>query len=204
METDKQGTVVWSIRKSETKRRRHEVTFSAKVGDGDYREFLSRPGLFAYGRLDDGTRAFLMFSKCANERVWKSVADAAAGIIAAIRRALDHLTMIDSNARAIAVAKENVQRHQLANTRLIVSIDGADLPGRDYDLVIANPPYFAQQTITRKFAEQARRMMKFSGRFYLVTKQLDTVLPIVEEFFGEPLVLERRGYAVIVATRQGI
>lgn len=205
METDRNGTVVWSTREGENKRRRHEVTFSVKVGDGDYREFLSRPGLFAYGRLDDGTRALLdVLEVRPNERILEiGCGCGVAGIIAAIRAGTEHLTMIDSNARAIAVAKENALRQKIANARLIVSIDGSELPGRDFDLVIANPPYFAQQTITRKFAEQARRMMKLTGRFYLVTKQLDTVLPIIEEFFGEPLVLERRGYAVIVANRQG-
>jgi 16S rRNA (guanine1207-N2)-methyltransferase len=203
-ECDGHGTVVWSVRNGDHKHRRHEVTFSAKVADGDYREFLSRPGLFAYGRLDDGTRALLdVLEVRPNERILEiGCGCGVAGIIAALRSGhASQLTMIDSNARAVAVAQANVQRHQVSNATVMVSVDGAELPGREFDLVVANPPYFAQQTIAAKFTEQARRVLKPSGRFYLVTKQLDAVLPIMEEFFGEPLVLERRGYAVIIANR---
>lgn len=204
MECDSHGTVIWSVRNGEHKLRRHEVTFSAKVEDGDYREFLSRPGLFAYGRLDDGTRALLdVLEVRESERILEiGCGCGVAGIIAALRSGPScHLTMIDSNARAFAVARANLERHQVPNAKVMVSVDAAELAAREFDLVLANPPYFAQQSIAAKFAEQARRVMKLSGRFYLVTKQLDSVLPIVEGYFGEPLVLERRGYAIIVANR---
>src|SRR5262245_18802183 len=43
----------------EPDRRRHEVTFHAKIGDGPSMNFVSRPGTFSYGRFDNGSRAML-------------------------------------------------------------------------------------------------------------------------------------------------
>ena len=41
-------------------RRRHEVNFHAKHGDGGpSMDFLTRPGIFSYGRMDSGSRALL-------------------------------------------------------------------------------------------------------------------------------------------------
>ena len=47
------GTVFLGRREADRPRRRHEQTFHAKVGDGPSLNFVSRPGVFGYGRLDD-------------------------------------------------------------------------------------------------------------------------------------------------------
>lgn len=205
LQTSREGTVLWSQRDGEQKRRRHETTLAAKVAAGDYREFVTRPALFAYGRLDEGTRALLdVLEVRPGEHILEiGCGCGVAGIVAALRSGPDaRLTMIDSNARAVVVAQENAARHGLPNVRCTISVDAVELPDQEFDLVLANPPYFAQHAITRRFGEQAHRMLKRNGRLYLVTRQLDQVLEIVEELFDEPLVLERRNYAVIVASRR--
>ena len=51
----KDGSAFWSVRPDEAKpRRRHELEFHAKIGDGPSHAFLSRPGVFSYGRMDGG------------------------------------------------------------------------------------------------------------------------------------------------------
>ena len=47
-------TVFWCPRVGDRPRRRHEVTFQARVPDGPSCRFLSRPGVFSYGRFDLG------------------------------------------------------------------------------------------------------------------------------------------------------
>src|SRR5256885_1870944 len=50
-------TVLWCHRDGDRPRRRHEVTFQARVAGGPSCRFLSRPGTFSYGRFDNGARA---------------------------------------------------------------------------------------------------------------------------------------------------
>src|SRR3954469_16082135 len=57
LETGRYGTVLWSPRGAEHPRRRHEITFHVNAGSAEVREsltFTSRPGVFTYGRMDDG------------------------------------------------------------------------------------------------------------------------------------------------------
>src|SRR5207249_9422765 len=53
------GAVFWCEREGERPRRRHEVTFQVSGGDGPSFRFLSRPGVFSYGRFDNGARALV-------------------------------------------------------------------------------------------------------------------------------------------------
>src|SRR6266404_783704 len=53
------GSVFWCHREGDRPRRRHEVTFQARIGEGPSLRFLSRPGVSSYGRFDAGARALV-------------------------------------------------------------------------------------------------------------------------------------------------
>ena len=54
------GTVLWAVRDGDRPRRRHEIAVQARVEEtGPPLRFLTRPGVFTYGRMDLGTRALL-------------------------------------------------------------------------------------------------------------------------------------------------
>ena len=78
----------------------------------------------------------------------------------------------------------------------------SNLPGGAFDLSLANPPYFAQHSISRMFIERSHALLRRGGRMYFVTRQFEQVEVMVEEYFPEPLVMERRGYAVLVCTKR--
>src|SRR5262249_42580793 len=106
--TGPDGTTLWAERSGERKRRRHEDPTSVKVHDGKFVDFVSRPGLFSYGRLDEGTRALLdVLETRPNERIIDLGCGAGiAGIVAALRSGDEsHITLADSNSRAISVAR---------------------------------------------------------------------------------------------------
>ncbi|MBX7104405.1 MAG: methyltransferase [Gemmataceae bacterium] len=204
LETGKLGTVLWSVRDGERKRRRHEQTFSARVRPKEYVEFLTRPGLFSYGKLDDGTRSLLdVLEVREGERIVDlGCGCGVAGIVAALRAGeTSSLTLADSNARAIAVARLNIEKHGLKHAEAIMTNNFQDLPEKKFDLALANPPYFAHGTIAALFAKSAHRLLKRGGRLYLVTRQVEEVAAILEELFEPPLILARRDYAVLVVTR---
>ena len=98
----KKGSVYWSVRDGERPRRRHELTFRAKIGDGSSHAFVSRPGVFGYGELDDGARAMLELAEVRpGDRVLDLGCGPGANGIVAMDRAgqTGHVTFVDSNLR---------------------------------------------------------------------------------------------------------
>ncbi len=51
--------VFWCQREGDRPRRRHEIVFQVRVDDTTSCRFTSRPGVFSYGKFDDGARALV-------------------------------------------------------------------------------------------------------------------------------------------------
>jgi 16S rRNA (guanine1207-N2)-methyltransferase len=184
------------------KRRRHEVKYHAKLDDGPSMEFVSRPGTFSYGRFDHGSRAMLEVVEihdgdhvldlgCGNGTVG-CLASAMAG-------ATGKVTFIDSSLRAVALAELNAKANGVARTRFVTATRLQGLEENAFDVILANPPYYAKSEITRLFIEGARDLLKPGGRYYLVTKMPTAVMPLIFDTFGDCSVIENRGYSVVLA-----
>jgi release factor glutamine methyltransferase len=52
-----------------------------------------------------------------------------------------HLTAVDFSETALAIARANAQRLQIANVQFMVSDWFAALSGKEFDLIVSNPPY---------------------------------------------------------------
>ena len=200
------GQVIWAQRGKDHPRRRHEVTFHANVaGDGPL-PFLSRPGVFTYGRMDVGARALLEVAKI---RTGDRILDLGCGCgtngIFAGRRAgpTGRVTFIDSNLRAVALAEHNARTHALPNFEVLTAVESRRLQPGSFDVVLANPPYYAQDSIAQAFIDQALPLLRPRGRFYLVTKKWETVGPMAAECFGRTEVMHVRDYGVVVAEAPG-
>jgi 16S rRNA (guanine1207-N2)-methyltransferase len=184
-------------------RRRHQITFRAKVGDGPSMSFVSRPGTFSYGRFDHGSRAMLEVAEvrtgdhildlgCGNGAVG-CLASAKAGPTGAV-------TFIDSNLRAMALAELNAKANNVPNPRFLAATRLEGLGMNEFDVILANPPYYAKSEITRLFVEGTRDLLKTGGRYYIVTKMPTAVVPMIFETYGDCSVIENRGYSVVAAT----
>jgi 16S rRNA (guanine1207-N2)-methyltransferase len=201
------ATLLWCQRESQRQheRRRHELTFhvSAADGEGPSLRFLSRPGVFSYGRFDNGARALM---ETAEIHPGEQILDLGCGCgtngVIAGKRAGDagHVVFVDSSLRATVVAGLNAEANGLSAFKVRACCLLDDLPPRSFDVVLTNPPYFANLGIAKRFVEQARPLLEPRGRFYLVTKQPETVGPMVAEHFGPTQATEQRGYVVLTAT----
>ncbi len=194
------GMVFWSARDGDRPRRRHEVTFRAKIGEGPTHTFISRPGVFGYGNLDDGARAMLDVAEVrAGDRVLDlGCGPGANGILAADRAGADaQVTFVDSNARAVALAELNAKENGLTNTRFVATADMEGLEPASFDVILANPPYFANSWIAQMFIERSKPLLRPGGRFYLVTKMVNHVAPFMAEVFPDSTWEERRGYHIL-------
>jgi 16S rRNA G1207 methylase RsmC len=204
LESGESGTVLWSPRGDDKPRRRHEISYHVRRPDAESLVIVSRPGVFGYGRLDDGARAL---TEVMDIRAGDAVLDigcgtGAVGILAGLGAGgSGSLTFVDSNTRAVALAELNAKAAGLTNDTTVVAARLDGLPESAFDVALANPPYYAQQSIARLFVEGARRLLRPGGRLYLVTRQAHLIEPIVHEHFGRSEMTWRRDYAVYLAKR---
>lgn len=197
------GMAFFSTKTEESdKRRRHEVTYHASIGEAPSMSFVSRPGTFSYGRFDSGSRAMLEVAEI-NERdgiLDLGCGNGAVGCLAAQKAGPNgRVTFIDSSLRAIALAELNATANGITNTRFVTATRLQGLEENAFDVILANPPYYAKSEITKLFIEGSRALLKPGGRYYLVTKMPTAVMPLIFETFGDCSVIENRGYAVVIS-----
>ena len=197
------GMAFFSTRPSEDlKRRRHEVTFHAKLGDGPGMEFVSRPGTFGYGRFDNGSRAMLEVAEVRpGDRILDlGCGNGAVGCLAVGRAGpTGSVTFIDSSLRAVALAELNARANNIPNARFLAATRLEGLEMNSFDVILANPPYYARSEITRLFVEGTRDLLRPGGRYAIVTKMPTAVVPMIFETYGDCSVIENRGYSVVLA-----
>jgi 16S rRNA G1207 methylase RsmC len=197
------GMAFWSTRlPEEQKRRRHEVAFHAKIGEGMSMNFVSRPGTFSYGRFDNGSRAMLEVTEIreGDHILDLGCGNGAVGCLAgAMSGPTGSVTFIDSSLRAVSLAELNAKANNIPNPRFLVSTRLEGLEMNSFDVILANPPYYAKSEITRLFVEGTRDLLKPGGRYYIVTKMPTAVMPLIFETYGDCSVIENRGYSVVLA-----
>lgn len=173
------------------------------VRDATELQITTRPGVFSHGRLDAGTSALLQtFRAQAGERVLDLGCGAGAlGLAAAVDVGSEgSVCLVDSNARAVALARDSAATAGLENVTVLLRADLEDLPGR-FDLALANPPYFARGRIAEAFARAAARSLTDEGRLWLVAKAQELHQDVLESRFDEVRVRNVGDYAVFRAAR---
>ncbi len=195
------ATVFWCTREGDRPRRRHEVTFQCHVADSPSFRFVSRPGVFSYGRFDDGSRALVeTMAIDPGERVLDVGCGCGTnGVFASgLCGPTGQVVFVDSNVRAVALAELNARANGLENFRCVASAE-VDVGEANFDVALANPPYYAQATIAQLFIDRAGALLKPGGRLHLVTKQPEQIEPLVSAAFGPVMREPRRGYVVLTA-----
>jgi 16S rRNA (guanine1207-N2)-methyltransferase len=198
------GSVFWATRPDgEAARRRHRITFHARIGDRPSMSFESWPGTFSYGEMDSGSRAML---EVAEVRPGDKVLDMGCGngvvgcLVSPQAGPTGKITFVDSSARAMKLAEMNATANGVPDFKLVTSSTMAELPTGEFDVVLANPPYFANSEVGRHFIQTAREVLRPGGRFYFVTKMPVQTIPEIVETFGTAESVENRGYTVVIAT----
>jgi 16S rRNA (guanine1207-N2)-methyltransferase len=199
------NSVFWCPREGDRPRRRHEMVFQVRVDATTSYRFTTRPGVFSYGKFDDGARALVEAMEVSDgERVLDIGCGVGTNGILAARDAgpTGSVTFADSNLRAVALAELNARTIGVPLYETLASATLRELPRNSFDVVLANPPYYAQLSIAQLFIERGRAVLKPGGRLFLVTKQPNGVYPLLADAFGEPQAEERRGYVVFRAVNR--
>lgn len=197
------------IRKDPDRVRDFGATWTASVPGGPRLAFKSYPGCFCHRRLDEGGLALAEvvardWAGKTAEGEPRRLLDMGCGcglvscLVASVVPNLS-LTLIDSHARAVEAARENVASFGYP-AEVVLADDGiATLKNAKhrFDIFVGNPPYYSNYRIADLFLDTARKALKWGGACYTVCKNAAGLEPVQKRYFPSVEIVQRRGYAVL-------
>ena len=134
---------------------------------------ITRPGVFAHRRIDPGARHLLNAVDVAPDTRVLDIG-CGSGCVAlgiAARDPRVQVLAIDSAARAVECTRRGAELNGLSNIAVALEARGTVAEPGTYDLVLANPPYYADFRIAELFVDAAWRALAPGGTLLVVTKQ---------------------------------
>jgi len=172
--------------------------------------FRTDRGVFSYARLDPGTRLLIETMQVSPE---DTVLDygcgyGAVGAVAAATLApRGFVWLVDANARAVDLARENLDLNRIRNARVRRVDDLAALPEVIFDVIATNPPIHAGWAAIEAMMAQAHGRLRPAGRLYVVgrtNKGVKTLARRLGERFAQVTeVAKHAGYRVYRMERGG-
>ncbi|MCB9758539.1 MAG: class I SAM-dependent methyltransferase [Alphaproteobacteria bacterium] len=163
---------------------------------------VSYPGVFAKGRLDDGSRLLLTALADAPLGTVRRALDFGCGLgvlALGVRQRFAEVTLhaLDADAVAVAAARENLPGASVAVGDRWGALAWLDTRAGGYDLIVSNPPLHRGVTLElgllSDFVEGAARELTPGGALILVTQQHRAAHRVVEEHLGTPQLLAEDG-----------
>ncbi|HTR00211.1 MAG TPA: methyltransferase [Candidatus Acidoferrum sp.] len=150
-----------------------------EIGDWQGNKLWSKPGIFAWDRIDDGSRFLLGYlptllqgKDCAALNALDLGCGYGLLALALAQAGCRSVTATDNNAAAIRAAEATVQAINESQQVLIVADDCGESLRSPFDLIVCNPPFhqgFAvEQELTDRFLQATCRLLKADGHALLV------------------------------------
>lgn len=174
---------------------------------GNKLRFISDAGVFSKGSVDYGSRTLIESMVIP---VHAKVLDVGCGygpigLTAARIASQGHVTMIDVNARAVELARENALANGISNITVIESNLFEALEGKDYDVVLTNPPIRAGKEVVHAIFEGAYERLRSGGSLWIVIQKKQgapSARQKLEELFAEvEEVTKDKGYRIYKAIK---
>jgi 16S rRNA G1207 methylase RsmC len=175
---------------------------------GKYFEFLTASGVFSKTRIDLGTR-LLIESMALPKEGW--VLDigcgyGAVGIAAAASNPCLSVMMVDVNARAVWLARQNVERNRVGNVEVRRGFLYEPVRDMIFECVLSNPPVSAGMLTVKQMISGAPVNMSDDASLQMVVRSKvggKRLCAFFEEAFGNVEVLARgSGYRVLKAEKR--
>ncbi|WP_417744437.1 class I SAM-dependent methyltransferase [Rosistilla oblonga] len=163
----------------------------------------SRPSVFSHRRIDPGARHLIDAMPIEAGMRVLDLGCGAGTVSLAAATAADDVTVhcIDSNSRAVQCTLAGAELNQLTNVTASVSDTGQiDAPG-SFDLVLGNPPYYADFRIAELFMATAHKALRSGGRVVLVGKDEEWYTDQMPVLFHSIEIQPVKGYLVASGTR---
>lgn len=164
--------------------------------------FATAPGVFSRERVDPGTRLLIDSVEVAGAR---SVLDLGCGygvigISVAATESQARVTLVDVDARAVALAKANCERNGVTADAEVA--DGPAALGRRFDLILSHFPLHAPRGDRDRLVREARDALEPGGRLCaVVLEQYDLSETFARNFPSVQRLAESGGYVVLEGMR---
>lgn len=199
----KQGILYWATK---TKPLKKIKNFSCEFAFRDKDQLIhaySRPGVFSHRRVDIGARRLMEATKVYDDY---RVLDIGCGwgvlsLAASLRASKVFVFAIDSNARAIQCAERSTRLNNITNIFTKLTVAGEHDFSSDYDLVLANPPYYANFGITEQFAIAGQKALKPGGKIVFVTKLPHWYKRNMIRWFTDITIKQVKNYWIVAAKK---
>lgn len=180
--------------------------FSAAVVFRDRDRLLTvrtRPGVFAHRRIDPAARHLL---NAVDVAPGTRVVDigCGSGCVALGIAARDPSVVVhalDSGARAVDCTRRAAAANGLANVTVALEAGGTIPDPGSWDLVLANPPYYADFRIAKLFVDAAHRALAPGGTLLVATKRPAWYLETLPATWRDVAREEVKHYHLVEAVR---
>ena len=166
--------------------------------------FRSCDSIFSKNKIDDGTRALVQAidKKCS---LSGNGLDLGCGLgviaISLIKRFGVTFDMIDINATAVKLSKENLIKNNVQHSAKVWESDGFDKVQDFYDFIVTNPPIKTGKQLLFKLMSDAYDHLKGNGQLILVIRKdhgMESLKKYLIEVFGNCDIIDReRGYYIL-------
>jgi 16S rRNA (guanine1207-N2)-methyltransferase len=166
-------------------------------------KLLTRPGVFAHTRPDSGG---LALAESAVVQPGQKLLELGCGcglvglLLAARLKDAAEFVLVDSNARAVECARRGVDLNGLHGLR-IEHADVFEPEPAAFDVVLGNPPYYAQRRIAEYFLSVGARALRPGGVLWLVTKHGAEIEELALALQFQVETQHRRGYDISVCRK---
>jgi 16S rRNA (guanine1207-N2)-methyltransferase len=171
-------------------------------------EFLTASGVFSHRRIDLGTR---LLAECVLLPKEGCVLDmgcgyGAVGIAAAMFNPRLHVVLVDVNARAIWLSRQNAERNGVRNIEVRCGSLYEPVEDLVFDCVFSNPPVSAGMETVEAIIRGAPKHLTDKGLFEMVIRSKvagKRFTALFNEAFGNCEVFARRsGYRVLLSRKE--
>lgn len=167
------SSVVYSAKKKEPLKRIRNFTCQLSFRDQERLiQLVTEPGVFSHRKLDTGARQLLNACEIEEgDRVLDLGCGSGGVALAAAFQTTADVWAVDCNTRAIRCTEKGAQANQLTNVRTLLNADGQLNMDAQFELVLANPPYYSNHAISQRFVNTAWDCLIVGGALIIVTKQ---------------------------------
>ncbi|QHT63371.1 class I SAM-dependent methyltransferase [Paenibacillus lycopersici] len=175
---------------------------------GHQLRFVTDAGVFSKTGVDFGSRVLLDALELGeSDRILDvGCGYGPMGIAAAKLAPGGHVTMIDINERAVALANENIRLNGVKNATALQSDLYAGVQDRRFDAILTNPPIRAGKEVVHRVFEEGAALLNAGGSMWVVIQKkqgapsaeakLEAVFGNVEE------VTKEKGYRIFRAMKE--